>query len=515
MNEKNSPSSFILTPLKRYVDKELIPEEIRDDYGTEEHILEHRKNNLEYDPYRVACLLSQLETFIRPHFQYTGIALIDRNIEDHYVATVEFLNMNMKPIQLKQTEIDEIQNIVNDIVSMNEPDGYIILDLLNQHYLHPTIFQSIVQFLKMEDENGDEIEIKILQDRYVFVYLSEYLNHTEIIQYIYNHMMLWIQDVFQQYIQPSIQNENITMDNIENLLNRAFGFPEMETADPTMRFEMIKEDENESINESIFDFDTYILKFSNTNPLFDPLNNEIGETLLASMKQFSGAEHVEFKPIGFGEYSFVLMKNQKPIQFEIEFTKIFGYQYFTDDCRGLLVVKENEMLLDMMQIKEFKSGRIGIFVPIYFRQNRVNMNELLLQLENYKSTVDFYSLDESEIINNRVQQFNLEYMGMIDNYIFVRKDYFLTQNLIRRTIQEDFPSMIIWIPKTDVNSNFMNIVELLVKEYPYVPEELKKELFKFKYNGSLLNIPVIDRKYIQMLFQFIYTTATESLEVGG
>lgn len=485
---------YIIAPFSRSKAFDFRPNEY--DYSSAEDYKKDIEEGIVYDPYMIICFKSHLEPILRDYYDFTSLVLLDKEINNKMVSTIHLMDSKGMKIPLSQQDIKMIQNdIVDNIVKLNVPTEFVLFDC----FIHPSYFLPALQYIlpniKLYDMEGKRINTIIRNDRFICVDLVNYEFFPDVIQYLYRHIDDWIKTEMDKTFKAPA---GVTIDNVEGYYNHA-----MNLYSPVIQDTRIRVNVETPVPINPEEFTKYTLDFSNVNPYFKPQENIVGIHLMESLRKFAQCDKVllnmnENNP---GQYNFILIRDDEPIRFDIDIDKIIGYQYFTDDCRGLLILKSRDMLMDFVYLEEKISGRIGLFVPIMYNGNYLNINELQDELDNSIDNIDVY-INDFELLFSRIARLKLNYLDMIDGFVFVKKDDYFSQRTILRTLKDTFPQVFIYTG-TRSESDIQNIIDNILSYFPQY-ENISNQLKDIKKGPfDTMLIPVIDREYLKGIYEYL------------
>jgi hypothetical protein len=255
----------------------------------------------------------------------------------------------------------------------------------------------------------------------------------------------------------------------------------------------------------------FVINFTKVDPGIDLTKTQIGTEFLVSLKNFLSADAVVSKEVSPGYYEVYVYKDGQYIESALNIKEMFGYQFFTHHPIGLLVAQDMGLLKYTKIIYDSYHNLGGVFVPMTYLGDVVEMELLNIQLYNRTRTVDAFTLSSNRI-EQQILKHQLKVISKIGNYIFVEKSALITQRIIYKTIYEKNPEMLIVGEWDLVRMNPKVVIDIaneLLREHNIVKKPNVRE-----GPFSSLVVPVMPRLVLERFIEILNMNLKQKYNFG-
>lgn len=404
-----------------------------------------------FKEYSVYVFNSLLEPILRKKFNFDSMVFRDIPFQGKMVSTIQLLDQNNNYIKLSSEEINWIQSHINNIVKHNSK-FFNFYNFNDSHIFRPWV-HVILPFIKLKRKDEDDI-IDInskIKNNFILLDLSEDLDYLNTSMNLYPEINNILESMFNNGLIPKSSNTTL-LKNVDNFsyfyngnLNGEESFEKLLSLQQEIDLPEIDIPSEKLIctSSSSDIFTVYKLFYSHVGT--NPFNTYIGSALLYNLKKFLDADEIVTVDMK-DHFEISLWKNNNLIESNININDLYGKLYFTDDIRGLLVLKKLNMMDKLTIIEDTVSKKKGLFLPLMIFGEVTVSTDFVQLLENYKMNIDIYDeyIDE---IKEICISFQLEILDEIffdeKEYIFVRKNNLISQRSVLRSLGLDYIEILI------------------------------------------------------------------------
>lgn len=487
-----------------------------------------------FSPYQMFVFESRMQHFLEKYFQkrnsqkykYNHFVYLDVPSQGKMITTMKLVDINDQPIELESQVIREINLEIPNIILLHPNYCLFYSDRSTPQFSRPWV-RAILPSLVFEREvyeffkEPKRILIpSVVQNGCIYLDLSDDINYEEVVQKLSSDINKTLFKFFNEGTLPEMtsQNEQIELNskqfdealyeripgnfvhyknkNGEQVMDELAGLSPVKIPESNLE---IKSEFIQSSKDNLKYTTVYIVNFTKVDPGMSLTDNEIGEEFLASLKNFLEADAIVSKEVTPGYYEVYLHKNGNFMESAINIKEMFGYQFLTRNPIGLLVAQDLGLLSVSKIIYDSYHNFGGVFIPLVYLDDVVEIEMVRIQLYNRMQNVDVYTLEPN--IEKEINKHQLKIVGKIDSYLFVETSPVITQRIIYRALKESKPEMLIVGEWNFISMSADYIVELvnnLLKEH-HIEKTPNVRTGPF----SSLIVPVLPRLAMERLIELI------------
>jgi hypothetical protein len=420
--------------------------------------------DIPFTSYSVYVFNSRLEPFLKKYFdqthrkKYNYDQYVFRDIphEGRMITTLALIDAFSNIILLTSQEIRDINNEISQFTVLH-PEYLLFLsdsDLSYPQAWTRIIFPSL-QFNRMEyvASGNDSYSIPtIYSNGCIYLDLSQDPSYDSTIKKLYTQTLEKLEDYYNNGTIPNIRE--LTENGVtfytrtpgdflqiegrtgEQVLDEMAQLPISEIPKSDYQFTIPKTNMND------LDSTVFVVNYASVDMNLEFLETQLGVEFLVSLKKFLEADEIITKKYSPGYYEIVAKKDGKFIQSNLDVKEMFGYCYFTDSPLGLMVLDDMDMLDDSKAVYDSASGKGAIFVPFEKLGDVVQVDYLNTFLINKMEYYDCYS-SKTKDIENTLNRLGLQIESKIDDYLFVKKNRWMTKEIVYRGLIENDPRILL------------------------------------------------------------------------
>jgi hypothetical protein len=487
----------------------------------------------EYNPYQVFAFESRMQHFLERFFlkhskyKYDHFVYIDVPNQGLMITTIQLRDVHDEPIEIENEIIRALNLEITNITTLY-PNYCLFYSEHSTKLSRPWIrailpslvFERTVYEFFKEPENI--LIPNIVENGNIYLDLSDDINYEEVIQRLSSEINKTFEDFFSRGTLPEMLttiecvNNKAYLGNLcriiddEALYQRQPGqfvhYEEMngeEVMEVLAGLPSIQIPNTDRITTDILGSKekgyatVYVVNFHSSE--LDLTKDQIGTEFLVSLKKFLNADAIVCKEVSPGYFEIYVNKNGEYIESAINIKEMFGYQFFTHHPIGLLVAQDMGLISEMKLIYDSYHQIGGVFVPMVYLGDNLQIELLQIQLYNRIQNVDAYIY--SSRLEKEIAKHQLKIVAKIDKYIFVEKSSLITKRIIYRSLVNENAEMLIvgdW-NFLKMSSNYLtSLADQLLKEHK-ITKQPNVRVGPF----SSLIVPVLPRLAMERFIQLI------------
>lgn len=504
-----------------------------------------------YTTYQIFVFQSRIQHFLEHYFKstdrmkykYDHFVLLDVPDQGMMVTTVQVRDVNDQPIELEREIIRDINLEITNINTLHP--NYCLFYVDHSTKISRPWVRSLLPSLIFERavyEFFKEPEMKIIpsvvQNGCIYLDLSEDINYDQVVQKLSADINHTLEDFYKRGTLPEmlspltcVENERFNLCRIVDdkaLYTRVPG--QFVHYDGRSGEEVLDEIAEISVDVSIplsdsqlvSDFTksvsiegskyatVYVVNFTKVDPNMSLPDDQVGAEFLVSLKNFLNADAIISKEITPGYFEVYVNKNGQYLESAIDIKEMFGYQFFTHDPIGLLVVQDLGILSETKVIYDAYHNIGGVFVPLVYLGDIVELYLLNIQLVNRQRNVEAYTF--SPKLENQISKLQLKIISKIDKYIFVEKSTLITKRIVYKSLQNSESEMLIVGDWDFISMNATYIIDItnqILKEH-----HISKKPNVREGPFSSLIVPVLPERVLERLIQLINVHVKQKYNFG-
>lgn len=487
-----------------------------------------------YSPYQVFVFESRMQHFLERYFQknpkyrYDHFVYLDVPSQGLMVTTIQLKDVNDEPIDIEKEIIRDINLEITNVTTLY-PNYCLFYSDHSTKLSRPWIRALLPSFVfertlyEFFKEPQNILIPSFVENGCVYLDLSDDINYEEVIQKLSSEINKTLESFFKMGTLPEMltnikceYNKKLPQNNLcriiddQVLYQRQPGqFVHYEDMDGEQVLDIIAglPDVNIPNTENITTdmlgskekgyATVYVVNFHSSE--INLTKDQIGTEFLTSLKKLLNADAIISKETNPGYFEIYVNKNGNYIESAVNIKEMFGYQFFTHNPIGLLVCQDMGLLSQTKIIYDAYNQIGGVFVPMIYLGDVLQIELLNIQLYNRIQNIDAYiysSRLEKEILKNQ-----LNIVTKIDKYLYVEKSALITKRIIYGSLEKRKPEMLI-VGEWDLikmNSEYItSIANQLLKEHN-ITKQPNVRVGPF----SSLIVPVLPRLAMERFIELI------------
>lgn len=498
-----------------------------------------------YTTYQIFVFESRIQPFLdqffrnKPAYKYDHFVYIDIPFQGVMITTIQLRTKDANHIQIPKDMIREINHEISIMITLHP--NYCLFYSDHSTYLStPWVRALLPSFIFERDvyeffkEPEKKLIPSVVQNGKIYLDLSDDINYEEVVQKLSSELNHTLEDFYKKGTLPEMLSEVSCIDDFckiiddpalykrvpgeflhhdgklgDEIMDQLAGLTPIEI--PPSDDQLISSYQKSISIEKSNNATVYVINFTKVDLNMNLTESQIGTEFLVSLKNFLEADAVISKEITPGYFEVYVNKGGKYLESSIQIKEMFGFQFLTHHPIGLLVAQDMGLLQYTKIIYDSYSNRGGVFVPMIYLGDVVELDLLKIQLTNRMKTVDAYTY--STKIEKAILKHQLNVVSKIDQYLFVEKSPVITKRVIYRSLEEKKPEMLIVGDWDFIQMNAESVIEIVNEILQQHKINAPKGTVR-KGPFSSLIVPVFPRLIMERLIEVIQINLKQKYNFG-